>query len=239
MKFDLNCDLGEGEPLKHTRDLMSCITSANVACGGHAGDKKSMKACAKLAKEHGVHLGAHPGFNDRENFGRVPQSITYDDLELLLLQQIGALDQIAVDAGTRIHHVKLHGALYHSVETETLLARAYLEFVQRRSPRLIVYARSGGLVAQLARGTKVQVWEEAFVDRGYQDDGTLVPRQSPGALIEEVTLAEQRIRDYRASRCVKSVNGQPIPLKADTWCIHGDSPNALRMARALHCLIGE
>lgn len=239
MKFDLNCDLGEGEPLAHTRALMQCITSANVACGGHAGDAGSMKACVQLAKEHGVHLGAHPGFNDRANFGRVAQRITDDELELLLSQQIGALDKIAVDAGMPIHHIKLHGALYHAVENEAALANAYVKFVQRWSPSLIIYAQSGGLVVRQARNAKVRVWEEAFVDRGYQDNGLLVPRQSPGALVEDVTQAEQRVREHKSSQCVTSVNGQPVPLKADTWCLHADSPNALPMARALRRLIGE
>lgn len=239
MKFDLNCDLGEGEPLKHTRALMRCITSVNVACGGHAGDVKSMTACAKLVKQHGVHLGAHPGFADRENFGRHQQEITPDELELLLLQQVGSFERICQIEKVRLHHIKLHGALYHAVENEAALAKAYVKYVQRWSPRLIIYAKSGGLVTKQARNSKVRVWEEAFVDRGYQDDGTLVPRHSPGALIEDVAQAEQRVRQHQQSQCITSIDGQPLPLKADTWCIHGDSPNALPMARALRRLRGK
>ena len=126
MKLDLNCDLGEGEPLPRTRVLMRWVTSANVACGGHAGDLKTMKACARLARQHGVRLGAHPGPWSRSDFGRGPVRIAPDEFELLLLHQVGALERVAQANGVRLHHIKLHGALYHVSEGNEAVANRYV-----------------------------------------------------------------------------------------------------------------
>src|SRR5438093_1543012 len=147
MKLDLNCDLGEGEPGPRTRALMRWITSANVACGRHAGDLPTMESCVRLAKQFGVRLGAHPGTASRGDFGRAPVEVGADELELLLLEQVGALERLARAAGVRLHHIKLHGALYHASEASDVVARRYLRSVRRWWPRSVPYVRAGGTVA--------------------------------------------------------------------------------------------
>jgi UPF0271 protein len=231
MKWDLNCDLGEGETSRRTAVLMKSITSANVACGGHAGDLESMRTCARLAHERGVKLGAHPGPWDRKNFGRAPVSITPRELELLLVQQVGALELIAREAGIRLHHVKLHGGLYHAVEASDRLAQAYGECVKSHWPRLRIYARAGGAVHRAGKRMGVAVWGEAFVDRGYLVDGGLVPRNSDGALIERASAVRDRLTDLCQHRRVTSIGGTVLPMDWRTLCVHGDTPAAPAVAR--------
>jgi UPF0271 protein len=150
MKLDLNCDLGEGEALSHTRALMHWITSANVACGGHAGDLRTMESCVRLAKRFGVRLGAHPGPWSRGNFGRGRVDLTPDEFELLLLQQVGALERIARQHSVKLHHIKLHGGLYHASEESDALGARYVATVRRSWPKCVLYVRAGGRVARLA-----------------------------------------------------------------------------------------
>lgn len=232
MTLDLNCDLGEGEPLARTRALMRCVTSANVACGGHAGDAASMLRCVRLARAHQVRLGAHPGTWDRRNFGRTPTAISPDELELLLLRQVRALETIALGEGVRLHHLKLHGALYHATEQDARLARRYLAVVARHWPQAVVYALAGGRVAKAARQSSVTVWEEAFLDRRYQADGALVPRAEPGSLLTGVQAALRQAEALLKRGEVIAQTGERIRLKARTLCLHGDGPHAVRLARA-------
>ncbi len=226
MRFDLNCDLGEGEPRARTEALMRVITSANVACGGHAGDTASMERCVALAKKNNVRLGAHPGTVDRAGFGRDELRITAAELELLLVQQVSALAHIAHAHGLKLHHIKLHGALYHTTERDARLAKAYVEIVRRWWPGAVVYALAGGTVAQLA---KQMVWGEAFLDRNYSDTGTLVPRSESNALLKNVREARERTEQLMR-RTVVSVNGKVIQVNARTICIHGDTPRAMEFA---------
>jgi 5-oxoprolinase (ATP-hydrolysing) subunit A len=237
MTLDLNCDLGEGEPLARTRALMRCVTSANVACGGHAGDAASMLRCVRLAREHGVRLGAHPGTWDRRNFGRTPTPITPDELESLLLRQVRALEGIARSEGVPLHHLKLHGALYHATEQDARLARRYLAIVARHWPQAKVYALAGGRVAAAARRTRVTVWEEAFLDRRYRTDGTLVPRTEAGALLTGVQAALRQAEGLVKRGEVIAQTGERIRLKAHTLCLHGDGPRAAQLARAVARLL--
>lgn len=220
MRFDLNCDLGEGEPLARTTALMRNVTSANVACGGHAGDVTTMRQCARLAKKYGVRLGAHPGPWARNDFGRGVISIDARGLELLLLQQIGALEQIARAEGVKLHHIKLHGGLYHATERDPKLARAYLQGVRRWWPKLVVYAQAEGTVARAARHAGVIVWEEAFLDRNYRDDGTLVPRTEPNAVITDTADFKRRLELLKTQGTI-----------ARTLCIHSDTPGAVNLSR--------
>jgi 5-oxoprolinase (ATP-hydrolysing) subunit A len=229
MRFDINCDLGEGEPRARTEALMRLITSANVACGGHAGDLDSMQRCVALARRHGVKLGAHPGTWDRQSFGRAESRITAAELELLLLQQVGALERVAKDERVRLHHIKLHGALHHAAERDEQLARAYVEIVARRWPRVVVYALAEGTVARVARG-RVKIWQEAFLDRNYLEDGSLVPRAARGALLREANEVRARLTGL-SNGVVKSVTGKVIPVRARTLCIHADGEMATRFAR--------
>jgi UPF0271 protein len=238
VKLDLNCDLGEGEPLRRTRALMRWITSANVACGGHAGDAATMEACVRLARQNGVWLGAHPGPWNRQTFGRHPIRISPDDLELLLLQQVSALEKIARAGGARLHHIKLHGALYHATDGNTALAKRYLAAVKRWWPAAVVYARAGGQVARHGRAGAVMVWEEGFVDRAYCDDGSLVPRNEPGALLTGVRAISERVRRLLFKGEVLSSTGNRLRLAPRTVCLHSDTPKAVEFARVTAGFLG-
>lgn len=212
---------------------MRWITSANIACGGHAGNVDSMRRCLRLGKQHGVRLGAHPGPWDRENMGRANVQMTPEELELLLLQQVSALTALANEESCRLHHIKLHGGLYHAVEGSTQLALAYLRCVRTHWPTLKVYARSGGAVVRAARraSAQVTVWEEAFVDRGYTADGGLVPRGKPGALLQHKTELLARIHSLCGEKRLETSEGTWISIHARTLCLHGDSPQAPQFAR--------
>jgi len=241
MKFDLNCDLGEGEPRARTDALMRVITSASVACGGHAGTPASMRRCVRLAKKYGVRLGAHPGPPGTNDFGRGAIEVTPQQLEVWLIEQVGALNRIAHGNGVRLHHIKLHGALYHASETDAKLARCYVETVRCAWPRVKIFARAGGRVAAVARRAGVSVWEEAFLDRGYRDDGTLVPRGDPSALLTAVKDVLARLRRLQTKNELLSISGKVLRLRPRTLCLHSDTPRAVRLARAVaeRCYVGR
>jgi 5-oxoprolinase (ATP-hydrolysing) subunit A len=238
VKLDLNCDLGEGEPLARTGALMRRVTSANVACGGHGGDLKTMEACVRLAWQHGVRLGAHPGPWSRSDFGRGSARFVPDEIELLLLHQVGALERVAQANGVRLHHIKLHGALYHASEENEALAKRYVAAVRRFWPQAKIYARVGGRVARVARRAGLVLWEEAFADRSYRDDGTLVPRTEPNALLTEADLVVERVRRLLDQGEVIAESGKHIVLRPQTLCIHSDTPHAAQLAQAVGKEIG-
>lgn len=233
MRLDFNCDLGEGEPLARTRALMRRITSANVACGGHAGNVQSMEACVRLAKQFDVKLGAHPGLWSREDFGRNPGAVTADRLELLLIQQVGALERIARAHGMGVHHVKLHGALYHASETNPTLASRYIASIGRWWPGCTIYSLAGGRVAARAERAGVKVWQEAFADRGYRDDGSLIPRGETGAILATDEAVLRRVRILCADQEIESISGRRLRISADTLCLHSDSPRSASLAEAV------
>jgi UPF0271 protein len=239
MKLELNCDLGEGEPLARTRALMRWITSANVACGGHAGNAGTMQSCVRLAKEYGVKLGAHPGPWSRSDFGRGLVGLTPDELELLLLQQVGALERIARAGGVRLHHIKLHGSLYHASEDDESLGRRYAQSVAQWWPNVKIYARAGGNVARWAARAKVKICEEAFADRAYCEDGTLLPRNTPGALITDPGEVIERVRELLKSGELKSISGPRVRLFPATLCVHSDTPHSIEIARAVSHLLRD
>jgi UPF0271 protein len=208
----LNADLGEHEPPARTRALMRVVGLANIACGGHAGTIVTMTRAVRLAKEHGVKIGAHPGL--ATDFGRGAAELTPEALALLVLQQTAALESLAESEGTTLHHIKLHGALYHATENSPALARAYVDAARTFFPRLKIVALAGGRVARFAGGCALA---EVFAERGYRPDGRLVPRGEPGDLICDPREVVRRLP----------------ALRGDTICIHADSPNAVRIARAV------
>lgn len=231
MKFDLNCDLGENEPRRLTAALMSCVTSVNIACGGHSGDLDTMRATVKLAVKHDVKIGAHPGFFDRVNFGRREMRISVADFKMLLIQQIGALDVVARKENAKIHHVKLHGALYDLMEDHPALRRAYLGVVHEFWPEAVIYSFAGGPVSQAAAAIGLKSWGEGFLDRAYHDPIHLVTRREPGAVLcfEEF---KERLNDLTKDGAVKSyLSNEPLKIPARTWCIHSDSKDALDFAK--------
>jgi len=231
LPFDLNCDLGEGEPVSKTRATMRWIISANVACGGHAGTVRTMEECARLAREFRVQVGAHPGV--AADFGRGDIDLSPSGLELLLLQQVGTLERIAAKQKLKLHHIKLHGSLYHATEENSALRRAYVTAVARWWPGVKIYARAGGTVAKLAKRTGVPVWREIFLDRGYNQDGTLIPRGRPGALMTDVGSVLERLRQLGRDNRLMTVGGKWLSLRAETLCIHSDTPSSARLAKAI------
>ena len=238
VKLDLNCDLGEGEPLVRTRALMRWVTSANVACGGHGGDLRTMEACVRLSRQHGVRLGAHPGPWSRGDFGRGPVRFAPDEFALLMLHQVGALERVAQANGVRLHHIKLHGALYHASEENEALAQRYVAAVRQFWPQAKIYARAGGRVARVARRAGLGVWEEAFADRSYREDGTLVPRTEPNALLTQTDQVVERVRRLLDDGEIIAASGKHIALRPQTLCIHSDTPHAARLAHAVSKTLG-
>ena len=230
---DINCDLGEGEPAKRTRALMASISSANIACGGHAGDEESLRRCLALCREFGVKAGAHPGFFDRENFGRRVLPISERELALLILQQAGAFARVATAEGMKPHHLKLHGALYHVVEENKALARCYVETVAEYFPGWKIYASPFGEIVSAARRREVPVWREVFADRAYLSSGALAPRGAEGAVISYLPAVRERVRQLREDRVIIASDGSRLKVEAETICVHADSPQAVRLAGGL------
>jgi UPF0271 protein len=229
--WDLNCDLGEGEPWVRTRALLRQVTSANVACGGHAGDALTMERVVVEAKALAVRLGAHPGVPGA--FGRGEVTLSPQQLQTLVLQQVGALDLLARRHGSRLHHIKLHGALYHAVENDNALGRAYVETVARWFPKVTIYSRAGGRVLTRAHEAGVAAWAEGFIDRAYQADGQLVPRNQDGALLTRTRDITERLREWRQTDGWKSLDGPWIAVPAQTLCLHGDTPGSVALARGI------
>lgn len=226
--IDVNCDLGEGAP--HDAAVMPLVTSANIACGGHAGDEATMAATVALARRHGVAIGAHPGHADREHGGRRSLAITPDAAAALVLEQVGRL---AAVAGEPLRHVKLHGGLYHQVGHEEPLAKAVAAALAARWPGMILVAPARSLLVAEGRRLGLMVAEEAFIDRAYVADGTLVPRSESGAIIADPRAAAERAVRLVQDECVESVDGGVVRVHADTLCIHGDGPDPAGLARAV------
>ncbi len=230
MPLDLNCDLGEGESPARMRALMRWATSVNVACGGHAGDAVTMERCVRLAKSLGTRIGAHPGVAG--SFGRGEIQLGVTELQSLLLAQVGALHRLTEVHPVRLHHVKLHGALYHAVEHDARLGRCYVETMARWFRGLPIYVLAGGRIAALGRQLGVKVWEEVFLDRGYRADGTLLPRGEPGALLTRPAEITARLRSLRQRGGWPAHDGTWLALRPRTLCLHGDTPGALALLRA-------
>ena len=230
---DLNCDLGEGEPLRVTRALMASITSANIACGGHAGTLDSMRRAVDLAMQNGVHIGAHPGLPDPSGFGRQARPTTPAVMADLIVRQTAALAVICDKAGAQLHHIKLHGALYHLAESRTALARAAARAVGDFFPRAALIAFAGGRVESEARTIGLDVRPEAFADRNYNNSGQLIRREDPQALVTDPRAILHRLRHLARFGEILSLKGRPLRVHARTLCIHSDSPAAARTARIL------
>jgi 5-oxoprolinase (ATP-hydrolysing) subunit A len=239
MKLDLNCDLGEGESPARTRALMRWITSANVACGGHAGSLKTMEVCIRWAKRYHVCLGAHPGPWSRTDFGRGAVTLSPDALELLLLQQVGALERLARWHHVRLHHIKLHGALYHATENNPALAQRYVRVIKTWWPAVKIYALAHGRVVGLAKRLGLSVWEEAFLDRAYQSDGSLVPRSQPNSMLVTGTQIAERVRSLVTQHEIKTLSGQRLRLCPQTLCLHSDTARAPYLAKKVAQLLAD
>lgn len=232
MQPDINCDMGEGAG--NDALLMPYISSANIACGWHAGDTASMQQTIELCMEHNVAVGAHPSFFDRENFGRKEMELPVQDIYELVTQQLVVLNEVAASLGAALQHVKPHGALYNMSARDALLARVIAKAVKDFDSHLVLFGLSGSHSISEAKKLGLKTASEVFADRSYQDDGSLTPRSQPGALIEEAATALQQVLQMVNDGTVTTITGKKIPIVADTICIHGDGKRAVEFAKAIH-----
>ena len=234
--IDLNCDMGESFgpwQMGNDRAVLEHVSSANVACGFHAGDPRTMRATVEAAIAKGVAVGAHPGFPDLQGFGRRPMTLTRDEAYDSVLYQIGALAGFARAAGGRLAHVKAHGMLYNMAAKDATLAQAIAQAVRDFDRDLVFFGLAGSELVRAAQDAGLRAAGEVFADRSYQDDGTLTPRSQPGAMIEDVEASVAQVKRMVLEGVVRSVSGKDVPVKADTLCIHGDQPGAVAFARRI------
>jgi len=240
MRIDLNSDVGESYGawvMGQDDELIPLVTSVNVACGAHAGDPSIMAHTVALAKEHGATLGAHPGYPDREGFGRRDISLSTDQLEAAILYQLGALHAFANDAGMRLRHVKPHGALYNRAAKDAAVARAVARAVRRFDNGLLLVGLAGSLLLEAGRAEGLQVAAEAFADRAYEPDGSLRSRRHDNAVLADPEMAaEQAVSIVVLGKAVAH-DGSTVQIHADTLCIHGDTPGAPSYARSVRAAL--
>jgi UPF0271 protein len=234
-RVDFNCDLGEG--VGDDAAILPFISSASIACGFHAGSPQTMRATIALCLAQGVAIGAHPAFQDRENFGRSAQDILANDAYALTLYQVAALDGFVRAAGARLHHVKPHGAFYNQAARDRDLAGAIATAVRDHDPGLILYGLAGSALTAAGETLGLQVAHEAFAERRYEADGTLTPRSLPDASIEDVATAAAQVRQMLQHGAITARTGERVPLRADSICLHGDRPDAPLFARGLRAAI--
>jgi 5-oxoprolinase (ATP-hydrolysing) subunit A len=236
LTIDINCDMGESFgpwTMGADDDVMPNITSANVACGAHAGDPRVMRRTIRAAKAHGVAVGAHPGFADLQGFGRREMQADPAEVEDSLITQIGALAALARAEGVTVRHVKAHGALYNMAARDRLLADAVARAIKAFDPSLIMFGlpKSPMIDAGLAAGLRVVA--EGFADRSYEPDGSLTPRSRAGAVIDDTARVVERAVRMVRDGIVLTADGREIPLKVDTICVHGDTPGAPELTRRI------
>ena len=237
VKIDLNADLGEGGSAD--AELMTLVSSVNIACGFHAGDAQTMLTSVRNAIKNGVAIGAHPGFPDRENFGRTAMVLPPETVYAQTLYQTGALEAIVRAQQGVLRHVKPHGMLYNQAAKDPVLADAIASAVRDCDPQLILVGLAGSELIRAGQRLGLVTRQEVFADRGYQADGSLVPRTQPGALItdEEQALA-QTLEMVRTGQVI-AIDGTSAKVQADTVCLHGDGEHALRFARRLRAAFAE
>jgi len=233
---DLNADLGESFGAWRMGDdarLLEVVSSANVACGFHAGDPGTIRATVQQAVRQGVAVGAHPSLPDLAGFGRRRMDVTPGEVYDMVLYQVGAIAAFVKAAGARLHHVKAHGALYNMAATDRSLAMAIVAAVRDFDADLVLYALAGSSMVDAAESVGLSVAGEVFADRAYRSDGTLVPRSQEGALIADEAKAVAQALDMVRDRRVLAIDGTWVAVRADTVCVHGDSPGAVALAVAL------
>jgi len=237
LKVDLNCDLGESYgnfKVGFDRQVMPHITSANIACGFHAGDPVVMASTVKLAKQHNLAIGAHPGFPDLMGFGRREMKLTKEEATNYIIYQVGALQAFAKAAGVELQHVKPHGALYNMAMKDAVLARAIVEAISTVDSKLIIFAIAESELAKAASKVGLRVACEVFADRAYNSDGSLVPRAVTGAVIENARTVTERAVGMVKEKRVTAIDGKTVDLdEVHTICVHGDNLEAVALVKAL------
>ena len=232
---DLNADVGEGAGQDEA--IFPLITSANIACGGHAGDAETMATAVDRAMRWRVAIGAHPGFEDPADFGRTERAISPAEAQDLIVRQVRALQTVAAARGARVTHVKPHGALYNLAARDPVLAGAIASGVAAVDPALVLYGLAGSVMLTAARVVGLRTASEVFADRRYQANGSLVPRSRPDALITAEDEAVAQVLRMVLAGEVVAVTGEVVPVKADTICLHGDSPHAVTFAQRLRATL--
>ena len=232
LDMDVNCDLGEG--IGNDDAIMAYLGSCNIACGGHAGDPESMRMTVMMAKKYGVKIGAHPSFLDPDHFGRREMEVPKPLLKRQLLEQIAHLNQIATSFDMRLHHVKPHGALYNLAAKSEDMAELVIEVMQELGNNIFLYVPFNSVIEHLAKQRGISICVEAFADRNYNDDFSLVSRTEAHAIIEDPKEIKLRVDDMIRKQSITSVNGVTKKVVIDTICIHGDHPNAVQIAKLLY-----
>ena len=241
-RVDLNSDLGESfgrYTLGMDERVIPLITSANIACGYHASDPVVMAKTVSLAKEAGIRVGAHPGFPDLMGFGRRNMAVTSQEARAYVLYQLGALEGFCRSAGLKLQHVKPHGALYNMAAKDYELARGICQAIAEFDKELIVLALSGGQLAHAAQERGLRTALEVFADRAYEEDGTLVGRGKPGAMITDEEEAIARVIRMIKDQTVRAITGKDIAIRADSICVHGDGEKALAFVERIRQAFGE
>ena len=236
LSIDLNCDMGESYGvynLGYDAEAMPYVTSINVACGFHASDPSNMLKTVRLAKQHGIAIGAHPSFPDLVGFGRRVMAASLEEIKADVMYQIGALWAICRSEGLSLQHVKVHGALYNEAEKNIETAAAIAEAIKTVDPSLYMLCLGNSQMVAAAKKVGVKYVEEAFADRAYTNQGTLVSRKLPGAVIHDVDTVAARVLSMVKERQVTTLDGAVIPISAQTICVHGDTPGAVDMIKTI------
>jgi UPF0271 protein len=231
MKVDLNSDLGEGAG--HDDEILSLVSSANIACGFHAGNPATIFSSIRAAKEKGVAVGAHPSLDDRKNFGRVEAQVSPAEVYALVAYQVGAFHALSTAAGVEVDHVKPHGALYNMAVRDRALSNAIAHAMLAVDPRAILFAPAETELFKAAQELQLRTAAEVFADRNYNSDGSLVSRTRPDALLHDPSEAAERVLRMLEEGKIRTVDGRDIRARAETICVHGDTPGAVEFVRIL------
>ena len=236
IEININCDLGEKSKHhsnKHDPDLLKIVNSANIACGYHAGDKETMNKVVEISKKNGVSIGAHPSFNDPENFGRERMNLSSSEIEKLIIDQYEILQTISSNHGENVTHIKPHGALNNMACEDINLATILAKVIKSINPELIYLVPTGSKMEQAAKKLDMKIACEIFADRNYEDDGNLVSRKKPNALITDPELAKKHVLNMVKNQALNCHSGKQIPCEIDSVCIHGDNLSSLNTAKAV------
>ena len=230
IKLDINADVGEG--IENENELFPFISSCNIACGGHTGNYKTMLSTVGLAKQYNVKIGAHPSFEDRENFGRKILKVDKKELLCSLINQVESLQDILKNQEIKLNHIKAHGALYNLSAYDKDSAKIIIELAKKIDTKL--YVPYSSLISKMAKEQGVETYNELFVDRNYNSDLTLVSRENSNALINDSKTMFEHVKKIINDQIITSINNKNMSVEFDTLCIHGDSPNAIELIKELH-----
>ena len=236
IEFNINCDLGEKSKHhsnKHDPDLLEIVNSANIACGYHAGDEETMNNVVEISKKNGVSIGAHPSFNDPENFGRERMNLSSSEIEKLIIDQYEILQTISSNHGESVTHIKPHGALNNMACEDIDLATTLAKVIKSINPQLIYLVPTGSKMEQAAKKLDMNIACEIFADRNYEDDGNLVSRKKPHALITDPEQAKKHVLKMVQTQSLNCHSGKQIPCEIDSVCIHGDNLSSLETAKSI------